>query len=238
MSRWMFAAGAALVRVLGPGGAAFAGSPDDGAAPVVERSSTSAALEALPRLPVAQRKVVTIYQFRSGVPGIQNQAAADMFTNALMESGAFLVAEREMMADLAAEKGLNATGRSTGDSAQHPVAAAQYIFEGTISEDNETQDQTQNQFSLGGMTVGGQSQKGKIAIDVRVVDANTGLVMDSIAITKVIRSSGGGISGSVSSLALAPGITSQSNHTDGIDAAVRACIEAAVLELVKRYGSS
>jgi curli biogenesis system outer membrane secretion channel CsgG len=233
----MFAPAAAVLLVLGPG-AAFAGSHDDGDAPQVESSGTSAALEALPRLPVAQRKIVTIYQFRSGVAGIQNQAAADMFTNALMESGAFLVAERQMMADLAAEKGLNATGRSDGDSAQHPVAAAQYIFEGAISEDNETQDQSQNSFSLGGITVGGQSQKGKIAIDVRVVDANTGLVMDSIAITKVIRSGGGGISGSISSMSLAPGITSQSNHNDGVDAAVRACIEAAVLELVKRYGGS
>jgi len=233
----MFAAAAALAVVFGPA-YAFAGSHDNDDAPVVENSPTSSALEALPRLPVAQRKVVTIYQFRSGVAGIQNQAAADMFTNALVESGAFLVAEREMMADLAAEKGLNATGRSDGDSAQHPVAAAQYIFEGAISEDNENQDQSQNSFSLGGMTFGGQSQKGKIAIDVRVVDANTGLVLDSIAISKVIRSQGGGISGSVSSLALAPGITSQTNHNDGVDAAVRACIEAAVLELVKRYGGA
>jgi curli biogenesis system outer membrane secretion channel CsgG len=230
--------------------ASFAGSHDNDDAPVVESSRSDNALLSLPRLPVAQRKVVTIYQFRSGVSGIDNQAATDMFTKALLDSGAFLVAERETMAtDLTSEKVLNATGRSTGDSAQHPVVAAQYIFEGTLSEENDSQDSTQNDVSVGGMDVNHASQKGKIAIDVRVVDAQTGLVMDAVTVSKVIRATSNGVSGvgglansiaglGGASIPLSPDYSTQTTHNDSVDNALRQCIEAAVLELVKRYGAS
>jgi curli biogenesis system outer membrane secretion channel CsgG len=231
-------------------GLAVAASHDDGDAPVVESTHTTNALLALPRLPVNQRKVVTIYQFRSGVAEIQNQAATDMFTKALLDSGHFLVAERETLGtDLTTEKVLNATGRSTGDSAQHPIVAAQYIFEGTISEADQNEDSTQNDVSIGGMDVGHSSQRGQIAIDVRVVDAQSGLVMDAVTISKVIRSKGDSVSGvgalansiaglGGASIPLSPDYSTQTTHNDGVNAALRQCIEAAVLELVERYASN
>jgi curli biogenesis system outer membrane secretion channel CsgG len=248
MVRSTLAATAALLLLLGPA-TALAGSHNDDDAAVVEHSKTSDALEALPRLPVSQRKVVTIYQFKSGVPSVANNALTDMFVNALMESGAFLVAERENLnTDIATEKTLNGQGKTTGDTAQQKLAAAQFIFSGTVSESNESQDSTQNTFSLGGAQVGGQDQKGKLAIDVRVYDADSGLVLDSIVVSKIIRSKTSGVSG-VGSLAnsiaglgghsipLSPDMSTQTTHNDGVDEALRACIETAVLELVKRYGS-
>jgi|HubBroStandDraft_1064217.scaffolds.fasta_scaffold17065_2 curli biogenesis system outer membrane secretion channel CsgG len=248
MGSSMLAAAAALLLLFGPA-AALAGGHDDDDAPQVEQTKTSSALEALPRLPASQRKVVTIYQFKSGVPGIANTALTDMFVNALMESGAFLVAERENLTpDIATEKTLNGTGKSDGDTAQKKIAAAKFIFSGTVSENNGSQDQTQNTMSLGGMQVGGNNQKGKIAIDVRVYDVDSGLVLDSIVVSKTIKSKSSGVSG-VGSLAnsiaglsghsvpLSPDYSTQTTHNDSIDEALRACIETAVLELVKRYGS-
>ena len=179
---------AALLLLFGPAAALAGGHSDDDDAPQVEHTKTSSALEQLPRLPVSQRKVVTIYQFKSGVPGIANNALTDMFVNALMESGAFLVAERENLApDIATEKTLNGTGKSDGDTAQKKIAAAKFIFSGTVSENNSTQDQTQNTLSLGGMQLGGNNSKGKIAIDVRVYDVDSGLVLDSIVVSKTIQ---------------------------------------------------
>lgn len=249
MVRSTLAAMAALLLLLGPA-AALAGSHHDDDAAVVEHSRTSDALESLPRLPISQRKVVTIYQFKSGVPGVANNALTDMFVNALMESGAFLVAERENLStDIATEKTLNGQGKTTGDTAQKKLAAAQFIFSGTVSESNENQDSTQNNFSLGGMSVGGNDQKGKLAIDVRIYDADSGLVLDSIVVSKIIRSKSSGVSG-VGSLAnsiaglgghsipLSPDMSTQTTHNDGVDEALRACIETAVLELVKRYASA
>jgi curli biogenesis system outer membrane secretion channel CsgG len=247
MTRAMFAAAAAVSAMLALAAATPVLAQDDDM-PQVDHSRTSDALEALPRLPVSERKVVTIYQFSSGVPDVSNSALTDMFTTALIKSGAFLVAERERLpTDIASEKGLNAKGMSTGDTANQKVTAAQFIFEGTVSESNQNQDSNQNQFSLGGMTVGGQNQVGKIAIDVRVVDVDSGLVLDAIDVSKVIRSRSSGVSGvgalansiaglSGQSVPLSPDVSTQTSHNEGVDEALRACIEAAVLELVHRYG--
>lgn len=229
-------------------GAAAARDKHD-SAPVVETSDLEAQLAALPRLPASQRKIVTIYEFRSGVPGIVNQALTDMFTSALVKSGAFLVAERQRLTpDIATEKTLNATGRSDGNTAQRKLAAAQYIFEGTVSEANQDADSGNHSFSLGGMTVGRQHQRAQIAIDVRVLDVDTGLVLDAVTITKDVRSSGSSVSNigslaqSASNLAggpsipLSPDASSETTHNEGVDRALRECIDAAVLELVRRYG--
>jgi curli biogenesis system outer membrane secretion channel CsgG len=233
---------AAALTLLADVGQAFART-HDADAPVIEHTQGGDALQALPRLPAAQRKVVTIYTFRSGVAGVQNAAATDMFANALMQSGAFLVAERAQGADVTAERGLNTTGT------QGTILPAQLIFEGVISESNVAQDAHQNAVSIGGLTLNGASQTGKIAIDVRVVDPATGLVLDSLVVSKVVRSTTHGVSGlgafatSVAAargyaIPLAPDVATQSTHADGVDEALRACIDAAVLELVTRYGGA
>lgn len=129
-----------------------------GAAPQVDHSATTQALESLPRKAANQRPIVTIYQFRGGVPGVNAGAATDMFMTALMKSGAFLVAERVEANDVMAEKRLNMQGMTDGDTATKKLAGAKYIFD------------------------------------------------------------------------------FQHTHNDGVDAALRACIEDAVLELVKRHG--
>src|SRR5512147_670697 len=77
--------------------------------PQLDNSSTTEKLESLPRVDEANRKVVTIYEFRSSVPEISAGAATDMFTTALIKSGTFAVAERERLNQgVAFEKQLNA----------------------------------------------------------------------------------------------------------------------------------
>ncbi|MFI4975912.1 MAG: CsgG/HfaB family protein [Caulobacterales bacterium] len=246
MSRALFGAVSLAALVLTfASGPALAG-PDD---PVVDHSSTTSALEALPRLPISQRKVVGVYEFSSGVPGVSNTALTDMFTTALVKSGAFLVGERQHLAtDITSEKALNAEGKSTGDTANQKIVALQFIFEGAVTESNANQDSHSASLSVGGMSVDKSHQTGKIAIDVRVVDADTGLVMDAVDVSKLIHSRSSGVSGvgnlanSIAglhghSIPLSPDVSSQKTHNDGVDEAVRACIEAAVLVLVHRYAT-
>ncbi len=76
--------------------------------PQMDNSATTQKLESLPRVE-GNRKVVTIYEFRSSVPEISAAAATDMFTTALIKSGTFTVAERERLNQgVAFEKQLNA----------------------------------------------------------------------------------------------------------------------------------
>ncbi len=240
---------AALIA-LGACGLANAKNPasgDDGSDPVVDDSKTSKALEGLQPKPLAQRPPVTIYEFRSSVEEVNGQAATDMFTTALVKSSQFRVVERNRLnSGIVAEKQLNGAGQSTGNAAQKQLRGARYIFEGTVSEANAGQESHQGGLNIGGMSLSGGHNKDVIGIDVRILDAETGDVLDSVNVRKALDSSNSGVSG-VSALAgtiasmkgaslnpLTPDVEIQNSHKEGVDKALRACIESAVLALVKR----
>jgi curli biogenesis system outer membrane secretion channel CsgG len=226
-------------------GAAIAAAEGDD--PVVETSKQSRALTSLPPRPLDQRVAVTIYEFHGGVPDVSVGAATDIFTTALIESGQFRVVERNRLAQgVMAEKQMNAAGQSTGTAAQHQLRGAHYIFEGTVSEANAGADQHQGGVSIGGLSLGGSKNKDTIAVDVRILDADTGDVLDSVSVSKALSSSSAGIGGTAAlagTLAsmtghnanpLTPDVSYQSSHKESIDKALRACIETSVLALIKR----
>jgi curli biogenesis system outer membrane secretion channel CsgG len=222
----------------------FAGS--DGAAPAVDDSRSIQALEGLPPRPLDQRPGVTIYQFRSGVPQITALAATDMFTQALVHSRQFRVVERAQYEHtILPEKQLNGAGQSTGTVAQQQLHGAQYIFEGTVSEESSSQGQHQGGFSIGGLTLGGSRNHDSIAIDVRILDAATGDVLDSVTVRKTLESSSASVSGTAalagtlaalhgrSANPLTPDVNYQGSSNESVDRALRACINTAVLQLVR-----
>jgi curli biogenesis system outer membrane secretion channel CsgG len=234
-----------LVLCAAAGGAAHAGNQSR--APQINDSKSTQALQALPPKPLSKRIPVTIYEFRSGVQEITAGAATDMFTTALVKSGQFRVVERARLNQgVVYEKQLNGAGQATGNAAQKQLRGARYVFEGTVSEANVAQDAHQGGINIGGLSIGRGKNKDAIAIDVRIVDANTGDVLDAVDVNKPIDGSSAGISGTAalaSSIAsmtghsanpLTPDVNYQSSHKDGVDAALRACIEAAVLALIQR----
>jgi curli biogenesis system outer membrane secretion channel CsgG len=241
-----------FIGMIGLSGVAQAGkSSDDGADPVIQESKTSKALEALPPKPLEQRVAVTIYEFHSGVPSVSVGAATDIFTTALVRSGQFRVVERNRLTqDVVREKQLNAAGQSDGDSAQKQLHGARYIFEGTVSEANASENSKQGGLNIGGLSLGKGHNQDTIGVDVRILDADTGDVLDSVSVTKELKDSSIGIGGTaafVSTLAsltghtaspLTPDVNYQSSHQESVDKALRACIETSVMALIKRVDLS
>jgi curli biogenesis system outer membrane secretion channel CsgG len=218
-----------------------------GAEPTVETSATTKALEALPPKPLEQRIPVTIYEFHSGSQSVSVAAATDMFTTALVKSAQFRVVERQRLNQgVIYEKQLNGAGQASGDAAQHQLTGARYIFEGTVTQANASESQHQGGVNIGGLNLGGGTNKDTIAVDVRILDARTGDVLDSVSVTKALNGSNTGLSGTgalVGTVAamrghianpLTPDVNYQSSQKEGVDQALRACIESAVLELIKR----
>lgn len=210
-------------------------------------SAPPSALEQLKRKPLNQRVAVSIYQFRSDISQISADTATDMFMTALVKSGQFRVVERNRLdAGIDQEKRKNAAGQTTGKTAQHPLRGAQYLFEGAVTESNAGANNKQGGINIGGFQLGGTKNKDVIAIDVRILDADTGDVLDSLTVSRPVKGSSVGISGTAalagtiaaakggSASAFVPDVTTQNSSQDGVDSAVRACIEDAVLELAKR----
>jgi curli biogenesis system outer membrane secretion channel CsgG len=231
-----------IILLLGPA----AGSHAEDSQPVVENSPTEKALAALPPKPLEERVPVTIYEFHSGVPAVSVVAATDMFTTALVRSAQFRVVERQRLNQgVLFEKQLNAAGQTTGDTAQKQLRGARYIFEGTVSEANASADQHQGGVNVGGLNLGGGHNKDTIAVDVRILDADTGDVLDAVSVSKALDDSSTSLSGTAALAAmrgrianpLTPDVNYQSSHQESVDKALRSCIEASVLALVKRVGT-
>ena len=219
--------------------------------PVIDRSPTSQALAALPPKPYDQRVAVTIYEFRTGVQEVNAAAATDMFTTALIKSGQFRVVELERLNQgVVSEKQLNAAGQTTGDVAKSQLRGAQFIFEGIVSEANAAEDAHQASINIAGLNLGHGANRDSIAIDVRIVDASTGDVLDSVDVSKILNDTSSGISGTAAlanaiagmrgrqASPLTPDVNYQSSHKDSVSRALRACIEAAVVELAKRVSAN
>jgi curli biogenesis system outer membrane secretion channel CsgG len=223
-------------------------------APVVDSSPTSKALEALARK-TGTKKIVTIYEFRTSVPEVLPRAATDMFTTALMKSGAFAVAERQRLNEgVMREKQLNASVHTSGDLDSTKLAVARIIFEGTISEAMIAGQQNEFSSSAGGVDISLTQNQDTIGIDVRVIEAQSGLVLDAVNVRRSLQSSDSKASATVSGAggsavlkqfrSSIPGgevlgtvaIQARIAKKESIDRALRECIELAVLELVRRYG--
>jgi len=210
----------------------------------IDDSASSKQLKQIKRAPGA-KTVVAIYEFRSAVPEVQVAAAQEMFVTALIKSGAFAVAERQRLNEgLMRERQMQAGGLTTGAAAGQ-VAAARYVFEVVVSEANRSAQESSSSFSIGGMTVGGGSSADQIGLDVRIVDVKSGLVVDAVNSVKKIESGTTSVSGigsllnrvgSVAGKSMPLEVDGQTRSTrkEGVDQALRACIEVAVAELAQR----
>ena len=129
----------------------------------------------------------------------------DMLTTALMNSGRFIVLEREQMNDVMTEQNFGASGRVRGKTAARigNVEGAELLIYGAVTD--YTADQTGVQASAGnsagasigalfgpvgivigalagGLAASASAQKAHVAIDLRLVDANTGRVVSATTV--------------------------------------------------------
>lgn len=236
-----------MLRVMAPVLALAIATPGIAQTAKLGRSRNTAELAALPQRQ-GDVPVVAIYEVRSGIPEIQPRAATDMFTTALIESRSFQVAERQRLADgVQKERALAAGGTTAATVPAAPFAAARYIFEATISQFNPGQDKSDNSFTAGGAEFDRKGNIDVVAMDVRIIDVSTGLVVDSVHTVAKIKSRQkklGGLNsfatkmmgklGSRGSVPLDADANLSSSHADGLDQALRNCIDAAVAELARR----
>jgi curli biogenesis system outer membrane secretion channel CsgG len=117
-----------------------------------------------------------------------------MLSNELSSTGDFRVVERSKLGKVLEEQDLAASGRvRSGTGAKMgQVTGAQYLVFGTVTSYEENTADTGGGLSFRGISLGGKKSEAYIAIDVRVVNSETGEVDYSRTIEG--RSSGGGVS--------------------------------------------
>ena len=212
--------------------------------PYVDNSVTTQKLSSLPPLRGPAKKV-TIYQFDSSVPEVQAQGATDMFTTALVKSHRFTVLERQRLSEgVLREKQMNSQGMTTGNAGQATLTGADYIFHGTVSEANSNASSSGIGATVRGLGVETSGQKAVIAVDIRVVDAHNGAVLDAIDVRRPVKQNGVGISGVGSFLQSftnkdlqGADVDVNTSRKEGVDRALRECIEEAVFQIARRFSN-
>jgi curli biogenesis system outer membrane secretion channel CsgG len=146
---------------------------------------------------------------------------SDMLASELASTKAFQVLERKEIDAVMGEQDLGQSGRISASTKAKmgQIKGAKYLIAGTVSSYEETRS-TGGGVSLGGISLGGQKDKTYVAIDVKVIDTDTGEIVD----TRTIEAESGG-------LGLGAGVNIGNFSIHGADykktpagKAIRACI--------------
>lgn len=117
-----------------------------------------------------------------------------MLSNELAATRAFTVVERTKLQAVLEEQNLGASGRVQGATAAKmgKLIGAQYLIAGTVTAYEEDTASTGGGISIKGISLGGNSSKAYLAIDIQVINATTGAIEYSRTIEGT--SKGGGMS--------------------------------------------
>ena len=144
------------------------------------------------------KKTVAVSRFdnRSGWSGEANLGTglADQLNNALVESGKFVVIERQTLEDIIGEQDLAASARfAVSKSAQTgKLVPAQILIKGTVTEFQTETSSSGTGIGFAGFSIGGESTKSHVGIILRIIDTTSGQVLDSIRVEE--KSEDGGLS--------------------------------------------
>ncbi|GAB4370786.1 MAG: hypothetical protein Kow00128_18100 [Deltaproteobacteria bacterium] len=133
------------------------------------------------------RKVVAVSRFEnkssyaSGGEAALTNGLVDQLTDALIQSGQFVVLTRQTLSDVVGEQDLAASGRfRASKSAQTgKLVSAQILVEGAVTEFESRSSGGLSGISLGGFRLGTQRESAHVGLMIRLVDTTTGEVIAS-----------------------------------------------------------
>ena len=169
-----------------------------------DKKDSKKSSQSLPKLPPLKgpKKNIAVMDFenKAGVAAQWNLGSgmAEMLTTALVESGRFNVVERKAITDVLREQDFGASGRTTNVGAAKigKILNAQVLIRGAVTEFDTRTSGGGNVFSFAGVDVGLSGSTAHVAVNVRMYDATTGEVIDSLRVEG--KATSGGISGGYS----------------------------------------
>lgn len=160
-------------------------------------------IEELPPLK-GPKKTIAVMDFenKAGAAAEWNLGSgmAEMLTTAFVNSGRFIVVERQAITDVLTEQDFGASERTldVGAAKIGKILNAQVLVRGAVTEFGTRAEGGGGAFSFKGVNVGMSSSSAHVAVNIRLYDATTGQVIDSIRCDGKATASGisGGYSGS------------------------------------------
>lgn len=165
------------------------------------------------------RIAVTAFDFRNDTE--LGAGMADMLTAALFSSDRFIVLERARLADVQAEQDLGASGRVAPNSAAPigQIEGAELLIRGTVVQFEPD--------CSGGSVILASTRTACMSVNLRIIDARTGRVVNATTVEGTSRNSGVGFTYARSDLPIGLG----AYRNTPMEQAIRQCIETAVAHI-------
>ena len=152
----------------------------------------------LPVLPplVGPKKMIAVMDFENKAGAAANfkigSGMAEMLTTSLINSGRFIVVERQAIQDVLAEQDFGASGRTAPEAAAKfgRILNAQIMVRGAVTEFAQSTSGGGQGFSYKGFSLGMSGGKAHVAVNIRLYDSTTGQVLDSQRCEGLASSSG------------------------------------------------
>lgn len=121
-----------------------------------------------------------------------DQGMTDQLTDALMQSGKFIVLERETLNDVIEEQDLAASGRTakSKSAATGKLTSAQILIKGAITEFEHKSGGGGQKFSIKGFSIGQKREEAHVGVIIRLIDTTTGEVLSSQRVEGKAKSGG------------------------------------------------
>ncbi|MBI5641321.1 MAG: CsgG/HfaB family protein [Nitrospirae bacterium] len=146
----------------------------------------------------------------------------DMLISELASTKAFSVLERKEIDAVLGEQNLGASGRidKSTRAKMGKIKGAKYLVAGTVSAYEEDTSGTGGGISIKGFSIGGKKEKAYMAVDLKVIDAETGEIVDNRTVEATSSSGGLALGGHIGDFG---GHLAQYEKTPA-GKAIRACI--------------
>jgi len=135
---------------------------------------------------IGPKKAIAVMDFenKAGIPSaiVLGSGMAEMLTTSLVNTGKFCVVERKAVSDILQEQNLAASGRTkeTGAAKIGKMLNAQILVHGAITEFEAQNSGGGQGFSYAGLSLGMSQRKAHVAVNIRLYDATTGEIIDSL----------------------------------------------------------
>ena len=146
------------------------------------------------------KKRIAVTKFENKVTGVYGnwrlgEGFAEMLTTELMNTGRFIVVERQALKDVVGEQELGQTGLVKQESAAKvgELLGAQVIVRGVVSEFELAESGGGGGIGIAGFRLGVKSSNAHVGVDIRLIDTTTGQVLYSHNAAGHAESSGVGV---------------------------------------------
>jgi len=201
----------------------------------VTKGTASPTISQAQAVPAGSMKSIAVMTFQDktakGWRGI-GEGMADMLTSALVESGRFIVLERQALKDVIQEQDLGASGRVKRETAAPigEIEGAQLLVYGAVTEFEPEEAGIGGGTYIPGLKTGiiGGVKRAHVAIDLRIVDSKTSRIVATTTVVGKSTDIGGGIGTVIGGGKTRMPIGLAGFKNTPMEQALRACIEQAV----------